>query len=94
MVIYIHIRKNREYDIDLLHYVQHLLKKYFSISATGPYINTKAGSVHIKRNGEKIKAGHNTYSIAISRKDCVQRYLSEVGFSITEKQLGLPRRKR
>jgi len=75
-------------DIDLLEYVQHLLRKYFSIKATGPYLKTKAGSISKKG----IKANHNTYSITIYRKDSIQRFLSEVGFSISEKQLGLPRR--
>jgi intein-encoded DNA endonuclease-like protein len=77
----------------LLYYVQYLLEKYFDIIATGPYLVVEAGSIHTIKNGEKIKANHNIYSIAISRKQDVQRFLSEVGFSIKEKQYGLPRRK-
>jgi len=37
----------------------------------------------------KYKRRKNNYSIEISRKKGVQRLLSEIGFSITEKQLGL-----
>jgi hypothetical protein len=47
-----------------------------------------------KRSGEMIKTNHNNYSIAISRKKYVRIFLGEIGFSIREKQLGLPRRKR
>jgi len=78
---------------DLLRYVQYLLRKYFNITATGPYLHIKVGDINIKRDGEKIKANHNNYRIDISRKDSIQRFLSEVGFSIREKQLGSPRRK-
>jgi hypothetical protein len=55
-------------DLELLYYVQHLLSKYFSIKATGPYLNTRAGRISRKRNGEKIKANHDNYQIVISRK--------------------------
>jgi intein-encoded DNA endonuclease-like protein len=77
----------------LLCYVQYLLEKCFNIKATGPYLVIEAGSTSIKKNGEKIKSNYNIYYIAISRKESVQRFLDEVGFSIREKQLGLPRRK-
>ncbi len=80
-------------DIEMLHYVQYLLKKHFNIVATGPYLVTRAGWIHVKKNVEKIKTNQDNYSIDISRKQCVQRFLSEIGFSIQEKQLGLPRRK-
>jgi len=79
---------------DLLRYVQHLLKKYFGVIAKGPYLNTKAGGISKRRNGEKIKTNHNTYQITIYRKQHIQKFLNEIGFSIKEKQLGLPRRKR
>ena len=79
---------------ELLHYVQYLLKKYFNIIATGPYLNTKAGSISKKKNGEEIKTNYDIYQITINRKQHVARFLSEVGFSIREKQLGLPRRKK
>jgi len=78
---------------EILNYIQYLLKKYFNIKTTGPYLIKKAGSINRKRNGERIKTRHNTYSIAISRKRDVQIFLSEIGFSITEKRLGLKRRR-
>jgi len=81
-------------NLELLHYVQYLLKKYFDIGATGPYLNKKAGSIHIKKNSERVKTNHNNYKLEISRKRDVQMFLSQVGFSIREKQLGLPRRKK
>jgi len=77
-------------DEDLLRYVQYLLERYFNITATGPYINKEAGGMSKKG----IKVNHNNYTIAISRKGSIQRFLNEIGFSIKEKQLGLPRRKR
>ena len=77
----------------LLHYVQYLLKKYFSIIATGLHISTKAGAENEMGNRKTIKTKHNNYQISINRKQHVQRFLSMIGFSITEKQLGLKRRK-
>ena len=79
-------------DLELLHYTQYLLKNYFNIVATGPYINRRSGKVSTKRRGEKIKTKHNNYSIAISRRQYIQRFLDNIGFSIREKQLGLKRR--
>ena len=86
----IHLSNNNR---DLLRYVQYLLERYFSIIATGPYLSIKAGRIGRKRNGEKIKTNHNNYYIAISRKKHVKIFLSEIGFSIRDKQLGLPRRR-
>jgi len=80
-------------NINILKYVQYLLRKYYNIIATGPYLHTRAGSISRRRSGEKIKTNYNTYYIAISRKRHIKIFLSEVGFSIREKQLGLPRRK-
>jgi len=81
-------------DLDLLRYIQYLLKKYFDIRATGPYLHKRAGSIYITRNGRKFKANHNIYILAISRKRDIHMFLSHIGFSIKEKQLGLPRRRR
>ena len=67
--------------------------KYFGINATGPYLAKKAGTESKMRNGEKVKTKHNNYSIAVSRRQHTQIFLDNIGFSITEKQLGLPRRK-
>ena len=87
---HIHLSNN---DKDLLRYVQHLLEKYFGINATGPYINDRAGKISTRGDGEKIKTNYNNYSIAISRKLHIQKFLNEIRFSIEEKQLGLKRRK-
>jgi intein-encoded DNA endonuclease-like protein len=76
----------------LLCYVQYLLMRYFDIIATGPYLCKKAGSVSVKKNGEEIKSNHDIYCIAINRRQHIQRFLSEIGFSIREKQLGQKRR--
>ncbi len=77
-------------NLKLLNYVQHLLKKYFDITATGPYLNGKAGE-ESKMGNRTIKRRHDNYRIEISRRQHTQRFLSEIGFNITEKQLGLPR---
>ena len=90
--IYNQIRLSNN-DIELLKYVQYLLKKYFNIITTEPHINVKAGTEHKIRDEKMFKTKHDNYYIAICRKRLVQRFLNEIGFSITEKQLGLPRRK-
>ena len=53
----------------------------------------RAGTISIKKNREMIKMNHDNYQIVIYRKQHVKKPLSEIGFSIREKQLGLPRRK-
>jgi hypothetical protein len=78
---------------DLLWYVQYLLRKYFDINATGPYQNKIAGRAFMKSNKEVVKTNHDNYQIDIYRELHVQRPLSKIGFSITEKQLGLKRRR-
>ena len=86
----IHLYNN---DKDLLKYTQCLLEKYFNIITRGPYLNVEAGTENEMRNGQTIKTKHNNYQISIYRKQYVRRFLSEIGFNIEEKQLGLPRRK-
>ncbi len=81
-------------DKDLLKYVQHLLEKYFDINATGPYINVKAGVESKMGNGKTIKTKYDNYRINIYRKRYAQKFLSMIGFSIEEKQLGQPRRRK
>ncbi len=80
-------------DSGLLHYTQYLLKDYFNIVATGPYINRRSGEVSTKSDGEKIKTNNNNYKIVIYRRQHIQIFLDNIGFSITEKQLGLKRRR-
>ena len=77
----------------LLKYTQHLLRKYFGIIARGPYLHVKAGAGSKMGNGKIAKTNYDNYQINIYRKQHIQRFLSEIGFSITEKQLGLKRSK-
>lgn len=79
-------------NLKLLKYTQYLLREYFGITATGPYINVEAGTKR-KIKGKMAKANHDGYQIDINRKKHTKKFLSEIGFSITERQLGLPRRK-
>ena len=78
-------------DLDLLQYTQYLLKRYFGIRAIGPYIQKRAGSIMI-RNGRRYRRKVDVYILEICRKRDVQAFLIKIGFSIREKQLGLPRR--
>ncbi|HEW94166.1 MAG TPA: hypothetical protein ENF47_05635 [Thermoprotei archaeon] len=80
-------------DLDLLQYTQYLLKRYFGIRATGPYLVTRAGSIMI-RNGRRYRRKVDVYALKICRKRGVQEFLIKTGFSIREKQLGLPRRRK
>ena len=80
-------------NLRLLKYTQYLLGKYFNIITTGLHINVKAGTENEMRNGKTAKTNHNNYLIAIYRKQYTEKFLSMIGFSIEEKQLGLPRRK-
>jgi len=73
---------------ELLEYVQYLLKKYFDIIATGPYLVEKAGSI-MMINERRATRKHNCYEISIGKKLYVQKYLEKIGFSIVRKQLGL-----
>jgi len=80
-------------NLELLHYVQYLLKKYFGIKTIGPYLKVRAGSIMIK-DGRRFRRKVDVYILKIYRKRDIQVFLSQVGFSIREKQLGLPRRKK
>jgi len=75
-------------NIELLKYVQHLLKKYFSIVTTGPYLQRKAGSTKVI-NGIETRYTNDYYRIQINRKLHIQKFLKEIGFTIIRKQLGL-----
>ncbi len=79
-------------DLELLKYVQYLLRKYFNIEATKVHLAVKAGTKSTKKNGEVIITKKNCYEIAIYKKLHIQKFLREIGFSIARKQLGLPRK--
>jgi len=75
-------------NIELLEYVQYLLKEYFGIKSTGPHLQRKNGT-KMMINGVEYNSNYDCYVITISRKNHVQRFLEEIGFSIARKQLGL-----
>jgi len=72
----------------LLEYVQYLLKKYFNIITIGPYLIRKAGDIAIV-NGIETRHNDDYYVIQIGRKQHIQRFLMEIGFTIVRRQLGL-----
>jgi len=72
----------------LLKYVQYLLKEYFDIIATGPYLMEKAGDTKVIK-GVKRTRKHDCYEISISKKENIQKFLREIEFSIARRQLGL-----
>jgi len=75
-------------NIELLEYVQYLLKKYYNIISTGPYLQRKTGTKMII-NGIETLYNRDFYVISICRKQHIQKFLEEIGFSIVRKQLGL-----
>ena len=80
-------------DLKLLKYVQYLLKKHFNITTRGPYLVVRAGTESKMKNGKIAKRNHDNYQIVIYRRQHTKRFVNEIGFTITEKQLGLPRRR-
>jgi len=80
-------------NIELLKYVQYLLKKYFDVKATGPYLVHKAGTKKVI-NGVRTRYNDNYYVIQISREKHIQKFLEEIGFTIVRKQLGLKKHKK
>jgi len=72
----------------LLEYVQYLLKKYFNIKATGPYLLHKSGDIWII-NGVETRYNDDYYRIQIRRKEHIQKYLEKIGFTVVRRQLGL-----
>jgi len=79
-------------NLSLLRYIQHLLKKYFKIIATGPYINNKAGGKYLMRDKNLIIRRKDNYRLVISRKSSVKTFLEKIGFTSRGKQLGQPQR--
>ena len=78
-------------NLGLLRYTQYLLRYYFNIKAIGPYLVTRAGTI-MERSGKRFRRKVDVYTIEISRRRDAQVFLSRIGFSMREKQLGLPRR--
>ena len=79
-------------NTEILKYMKDLLSKYFGIVASGPLLSKPAGSIMVARNGVFIRK-KDVYRIEIRKRNYVEKFLSEIGFSIREKQHGLKRRK-
>jgi intein-encoded DNA endonuclease-like protein len=70
---------------ELLIYVQYLLKKYFDIDATGPYLTKKKGSIARFPNGKIVKTNEDCYYIYIRARSLLNFY-KYIGFTIKRKQ--------
>jgi intein-encoded DNA endonuclease-like protein len=68
----------------LLIYAKYLLRKYFSIEATGPYLKTRKGTLREFPNGV-YKATKDCHYIYIRTKS-LSNFYRHVGFSIKRKQ--------
>jgi len=91
--IYVNIRKGRRErklclcntNKELLIYVQYLLKKYFDIDTTGPYLKTKSGKIAHFPNGIITKTTEDCYYIYVRVKSLLNFY-KHIGFTIKRKQ--------
>jgi intein-encoded DNA endonuclease-like protein len=72
-------------DKQLLIYVQHLLKKFFNVDATGPHLETRKDSIKHFPNGKVYKTTQNCYYIYIRAKSLLNFY-KHIGFTIKRKQ--------
>jgi hypothetical protein len=73
---------------ELLIYAKYLLKKYFDINTTGPYLKMKRGEIAHFPNGKKYKANEDCYYIYV-RVESLQKFYENIGFMIKRKQLRL-----
>jgi intein-encoded DNA endonuclease-like protein len=69
----------------LLVYIQYLLKKYFSIEATGPHLSARKNSIRHFPNGKISKTTKDYYYIYIRAKTLLNFY-NHIGFTIKQKQ--------
>jgi len=91
--IYTKIRERRKQRIlvltntneKLLVYIQYLLKKYFSIEATGPHLSARKNSIRHFPNGKISKTTKDYYYIYIHAKSLLNFY-KHIGFTIKQKQ--------
>ncbi|MEM1575497.1 MAG: LAGLIDADG family homing endonuclease [Nitrososphaerota archaeon] len=72
-------------NIELLNYAKYLLKKYFDIDATGPYLARKGGEILRFPNGKVVKTKKDYYYIYIRAKSLLNFY-KYIGFTIRRKQ--------
>ena len=79
-------------NIELLTYVQYLLRRYFDIDAKGPYLTHKKGSI-MKIRGKEFIRKKDCFKISVYKKLHIKKFLTEIGFTIPRKQQGKPKRK-
>jgi len=72
-------------DKKLLIYVQYLLKKYFDIDTTGPYLAKRKGSIKYFPNDKISKTTKDYYCLYIRAKSLLNFY-KHIGFTIKRKQ--------
>jgi intein-encoded DNA endonuclease-like protein len=70
---------------ELLIYAKYLLKKYFDIDTTGPYLKTKKDSIKHFPNGKIAKTNEDCYYIYI-RANSLLNFYKYIGFTIKRKQ--------
>jgi intein-encoded DNA endonuclease-like protein len=82
-----HKRALRLYNTnkELLIYTQYLLKRYFNIDTTGPYLATRKGTIVHLPNNMISKANGDCYYIYIPVKSLLDFY-KHIGFTIKRKQ--------
>jgi len=79
---------------EILNYAKYLLKKYFNIKTSRPYIVVHKGEEKYFRNrGKNYKANVEVKNVYITRRRDVMKFLMEIGFTIKRKQRGESRRK-
>jgi intein-encoded DNA endonuclease-like protein len=71
-------------ELELLKYVQLLLSRFFGIETTGPYINTRKGSV-ITRRGKSFLRNSDCYYVNV-RKSSLDIFYREIGLTIERKR--------
>jgi DNA endonuclease len=74
-------------NLELLKYVQYLLRRYFGIESTGPRLGTKKGST-ITRRGKSYKRNVDVYVIFV-RARSLRAFHKEIGLTIRRKKLRL-----
>ncbi|MEM3406631.1 MAG: LAGLIDADG family homing endonuclease [Nitrososphaerota archaeon] len=72
-------------NIELLNYAKYLLKKYFDIDATGPYLVRKSGKIIYFPNGRIAKTTKDLYRIYI-RTQSLLNFYKYIGFTIKRKR--------
>ena len=70
-------------NLETLHYVQYLLKRYFGIETTGPHTGTVEGSI-LTRRGKSYRRNVTCYYIYIRRKS-LRRFHEQIGMTISRK---------